>query len=87
MFYKNYFANKNRYDRNEMFDFIPIVVDGLCLTMYPQPPEYDIGTFIRPYRQERYHSLYCYSKRRELLMLTKLEYIEYFLIYLYLLHL
>ena len=48
---------KNRYDRNEMFDFIPIVVDGLCLTMYPQPPEYDIGTFIRPYRQERYHNL------------------------------
>ena len=44
----------NRYDRNEMFDFIPIVVDGLCLTMYPQPPEYDIGTFIRPFRQSRY---------------------------------
>ena len=37
-----------------MFDFIPIVVDGLCLTMYPQPPEYDIGTFIRPFRQARY---------------------------------
>ena len=37
-----------------MFDFIPIVVDGLCLTMYPQPPEYDIGTFIRPFRQSRY---------------------------------
>ena len=40
-----------------MFDFIPIVVDGLCLTMYPQPPEYDIGTFIRPFRQARYFDL------------------------------
>ena len=40
-----------------MFDFIPIVVDGLCLTMYPQPPEYDIGTFIRPFRQARYFDM------------------------------
>ena len=36
-----------------MFDFIPIVADGLIVAMYPQPPEYDIGLFIRPYRQER----------------------------------
>ena len=50
---RNLFVTIKRYDRNEMFDFIPIVVDGLCLTMYPQPPEYDIGLFIRPYRRER----------------------------------
>ena len=36
-----------------MFDFIPLVVDGLTLSMYPQPPEYDVGLFIRPYRKER----------------------------------
>ena len=42
-----------RLDRNEMFDFIPIVADGLVLAMYPQPPEYDVGLFVRPYRQER----------------------------------
>ena len=47
-----------RYDRNEMFDFIPIVVDGLCLTMYPQPPEYDVGLFVRPYRKERWGFIY-----------------------------
>ena len=44
----------SRLDRHEMFDFVPIVADGLVLAMYPQPPEYDVGLFVRPYRQERY---------------------------------
>ena len=44
---------QKRLDRHEMFDFIPIVADGLIVAMYPQPPEFDIGLFIRPYRQER----------------------------------
>ena len=38
---------------NEMFDFIPVVSESIVLMMYPQPAEYDIGLFIRPFRQER----------------------------------
>ena len=52
----------SRLDRHEMFDFVPIVADGLVLAMYPQPPEYDVGLFVRPYRQERYMILTYYNK-------------------------
>lgn len=35
-----------------MFDFIPVVPDGLLVAMYPTPPEYDLELFIRPYSKD-----------------------------------
>ena len=47
----------NKYDRRDMFDFIPVLSDAQILVVSPRPPEYDTDLFIRPFSRKAWIGL------------------------------
>ena len=47
----------NKYDRRDMFDFVPVLSDAQILVVSPRPPEYDTDLFIRPFSRKAWIGL------------------------------